>query len=254
MEFVICDSTQKASFFAALVLHDAIKKKTVRTIGLATGKTYKPIYTAFRALSNKDNGALQNISWFQLDEYLALPQNSKKSFYNELDQSLFKPLNVSSTKIHAIPTQGSLDRYEKEIKVAGGIDMQLLGIGRDGHVGFNEPGTPFTSKIHKVRLAKQTRLDARSRFKSIQAVPTEAVTLGIKSILSSKKIILAAFGSSKAKAVALAFASNPSEKIPASALQNHKNVVVILDKKAAALLPSSLISKSKISTKKDKTI
>ncbi len=255
MNIIICSSQNEASTRYASLLTDSIIRHPSQTIGLATGKTMRPIYKEFIKKIKSKNIDVQRLTFFQLDEYLQLPQTSSNSFFSELRTTVFDPLKIQQKNIHTLdPYKKSPASYEKEIKKTGGIAIQLLGIGRDGHIGFNEPGSSFSSRTRVVTLKEKTRTDAVPRFKKKQAVPKKAITQGIGTILKAKRIVLAAFGESKALAIASAFARSPSTKVPASALQHHPDVTVILDRKAASLLPLDMNRKGITISKKDKTI
>jgi glucosamine-6-phosphate deaminase len=178
---------------------------------------------------------------FNLDEYIGLPRDHDQSYWTFMHENLFDGLNIPEANIH-IPSGEAEDleeecrRYEEELQKHV-IDLQVLGIGSDGHIGFNEPGTPFDSLTHVAELTEQTRRDNARFFEDeIEKVPTHAITMGLASILRARSIIVLATGASKADAVYGMIRGRKSTDCPASVLQGHSHVTVILDKDAAARL------------------
>ena len=216
-------------------------KKTV--LGLATGSSPLGVYKKLIDLHKKEQFTFKNVITFNLDEYYGLKKDHKQSYHHFMDEKLFKHIDINRNNIH-IP-DGELDKksidkfckdYEKKIKSCGGIDIQILGIGANGHIGFNEPGSNLNSVTRLVKLDYKTRKDARLNFNGIKNVPTSAITTGIKTILSSKRIILIAWGQAKAEAIKNSVESRQNVKVPASLLQLHENVTFILDKSSSSLL------------------
>jgi glucosamine-6-phosphate deaminase len=209
---LIFPTKKQAANYAANLIAKQIKKKPSSVLGLATGKTMIPLYKALT--SKKIN--FSKVQTFNLDKYL----DGKQTYKKFMEKHLFNKINIKKQNTH-FPTKN----YEQELKK---IDLQILGIGRNGHIAFNEPGSFFNSMTRKVKLTAQTIRVNKS--------PPYALTMGIGTILKAKKIILLAFGKHKADAVARAINNEPTKKIPASALQFHKNVLFILDKQAAIKL------------------
>jgi len=216
-------------------------KKTV--LGLATGSSPLGVYKKLIDLHKKEQFTFKNVITFNLDEYYGLKKDHKESYHHFMDEKLFKHIDINRNNIH-IP-DGELDKksidkfckdYEKKIKSCGGIDIQILGIGANGHIGFNEPGSNLNSVTRLVKLDYKTRKDARLNFNGIKNVPTSAITTGIKTILSSRRIILIAWGQAKAEAIKNSVESRQNVKVPASLLQLHENVTFILDKSSSSLL------------------
>ena len=216
-------------------------KKTV--LGLATGSSPLGVYKKLIDLHKKEQFTFKNVITFNLDEYYGLKKDHKESYHHFMDEKLFKHIDINRNNIH-IP-DGDLDKksidkfckdYEKKIRSCGGIDIQILGIGANGHIGFNEPGSNLNSVTRLVKLDYKTRKDARLNFNGIKNVPTSAITTGIKTILSSKRIILIAWGQAKAEAIKNSVESRQNVKVPASLLQLHENVTFILDKSSSSLL------------------
>lgn len=232
LRVLVCDSRKGVAKRVADIFSKQLKIKPSSVIGLASGKTMIPIYRELVLMSSRGKIDFSKARFFNLDEYLGVAE--RESFQSFIKKNFISKINVDEKRINFIsPSSGKLERdcreYEARIKKIGGIDLQILGIGRNGHIAFNEPGSSFKSGTRRVRLTNSTYFDngRASRF---------ALTLGIKSILSSKKIVLAAFGKEKAGAIARAFLDAPSERTPASALQLHKNCVFVVDKSAASHL------------------
>ncbi|RLI23840.1 glucosamine-6-phosphate deaminase, partial [Candidatus Bathyarchaeota archaeon] len=185
--------------------------------------------------------SFSRVTTFNLDEYVGLPPDHPQSYHYYMFHNLFDHVDVRRENVH-IPDgmAENLDeecrRYEEAIKEAGGIDLQLLGIGRNGHIGFNEPGSPFDSRTRVVKLSEQTRKDNARFFNSIDEVPTHAITMGIGTIMEARRIILIASGEAKAEAIAKAVKGPKTVDVPASALQDHPDCLFIIDKEAASLL------------------
>ena len=184
---------------------------------------------------------IEQVKTVNLDEYIGLPAKDSNSYHYFMRQNLFNHIDINEDHTH-IPNGTAADleqeclRYEELINELGGVDLQILGIGQNGHIGFNEPGTPFSSQTHLVTLAQNTR-EANSRFfNSIEEVPTQAITMGIASILESKEILLLVSGGNKAEALFKFINGEISEDFPASALKNHHNVTVIADRDACKYL------------------
>ena len=214
---------------AASILTDEIKRKPNLTLGIASGKTMIPFYRELVKLHKKKKISFSRIKCFMLDEYSGLgglKQFISKSFISKVDvkRENFNFLDGKSGNFNL-----ECERYEKAIKKAGGIDLQILGIGRNGHIAFNEPGSGFQSLTRKVNLSESTIRDNGK-------IPKTALTMGIKTIMKARKIILLAIGESKAEAVNGAIRGGISENLPASVLQKHRNTVFILDKQAGRLL------------------
>lgn len=182
--------------------------------------------------------------WFALDEYIGLPPGHPQSYRAVLERVLIRPLGLHPTSLH-VPDGGAADpdeaaeAYEAAIAVAGGVDLQILGIGENGHIGFNEPGTPFSATTHRATLTESTRRANARFFPSTNAVPVECLTQGLATIMRAGRIELVASGSHKADAVAAAVRGPVTEQCPASILQRHPDVRVNLDTDAAVAVYES---------------
>ena len=181
------------------------------------------------------------ITTFNLDEYYQLPIDNEQSYHYFMDKHLFNHININRENIH-IPNgmsndiEAECDLYEKMIDNKGGIDIQVLGIGNNAHIGFNEPTINFNKGTHVVTLEESTRKANSRFFNSIDEVPTKAITMGIGSIFKSKKVLLLASGKNKAEAIYNTVHGKVTPQVPSSILQFHKDVIIILDKEAGSLL------------------
>lgn len=206
-----------------------VKEKPDCILGLATGSTPIETYDLVIAKAKKQKLDFSKVTTFNLDEYRNNPDETQ-SYHHFMRVHLFDALNIKEEQTH-FPSEENYLHYDEMIQKAGGIDLQLLGIGRDGHIGFNEPGTSFESETHIVDLTKETIQDNARFFASIRDVPTQAISMGLKTILQAKEIILIATGSNKREAVTQMFVK-PDEACPASILLNHKNTTVNGDEEA----------------------
>lgn len=231
--------TKLARETAALIRkNETVGKQTV--LGLATGKTPLDYYRELIYLHQHDGLSFQHVTTFNLDEYAGLDRDHPESYWHFMHQNLFnhidiKPQNinlpsgiVSNEQITAHCTQ-----YEQDIKDAGGIDLQILGIGRTGHIGFNEPGSPKNSITRAIDLDPITRKDAAASFNGLENVPKTAITMGCGTILSAKRIILMAWGAGKAAIVNEAVTGPVNNIVTASYLQEHENATFYIDQNAA---------------------
>lgn len=238
---LIVRSYEELSLEAALRIADVVKSKPDAVLGFATGSTPIGCYRELIRLHRVEGLSFSRVSTFNLDEYVGLPPEHPQSYHYYMFQNLFNHVDVKREKIHipnglAEDLEAECRRYEEAIKQSGGIDLQILGIGRNGHIGFNEPGSPFDSRTRVVKLSDQTRMDNSRFFKSLDEVPTHAITMGIATIMEAKRIILLASGEAKAEAVAKAVKGPKTVMVPASALKDHPDCLFILDRGAASLL------------------
>lgn len=216
-------------------------KKTV--LGLATGSTPLPVYRELVRLHREENLSFRDVITFNLDEYHGLSPEHPESYHQFMWQRLFSRVDIPADQVH-IPS-GTIprsevyeycDRYEAEIEKAGGLDYQILGIGRTGHIGFNEPGSTRDSKTRLVSLDSLTRRDAARDFLGEANVPRYAITMGVGTIIKAKKVVLMAWGEAKADVVHQAVEEQPNENLPAGLLQGHPNVRFFIDEPAASAL------------------
>lgn len=207
-------------------------------LGLATGSTPLPFYAELIRRHREEGLSFANVKSFNLDEYEGLGREHERSYWAEMWQNLFDHVDVKPENVAVPPSifeegaEASAE-YEAAIAEAGGIDWQLLGIGGEGHIGFNEKGSPVDSRTRRVTLARKTIIDAGPSFGGGEKVPTHALTMGVATILEAKRVVLFARGNSKREIVHRAMAGEVGPEVPASFLQNHGNVGWFLDHDAA---------------------
>jgi glucosamine-6-phosphate deaminase len=212
-------------------------------LGLATGSTPIFVYQELARLHREEGLSFRNVITFNLDEYHPISPDHARSYRRFMREHLFDHLDIPDSQIHipdgAIPrgeVTAACERYEKQIVEAGGIDFQLLGIGRTGHIGFNEPGSSRRSATRLIHLDRLTRLDAIKDFQSEELVPRTAITMGVKTILQARRIVIMAFGEHKASIVARAVEGEVAPEVTATYLQDHENCLMVLDEAAAGQL------------------
>ena len=216
-------------------------RKPTSVLGLATGSTPIPCYRELIRLYQQGIVDFSQASSYNLDEYIGLPEDHVCSYHHFMRENLFDHINIRPEATHvpngvACDITGEASAYDDAIAAAGGIDIQVLGIGRNGHIGFNEPDTSFTRGCHLVNLTEST-IEANTRFfKSRDEVPKQAVSLGIGSILTARTVLLMATGKSKAWAIHATVHGELTPQVPASVLQTHHDVIVLLDREAASML------------------
>lgn len=241
MRIIIAKDYEELSKKAANLLASQITLKPNSVLGLATGSTPVGAYRELVKIYQEDHINFSEVTTFNLDEYYGLDKSNPQSYHYFMIEHLFghvniNPMNINIPNGRAINVQQECIDYENKIKQAGGIDLQLLGIGRNGHIGFNEPDVKFEAETHLVTLDEDT-IEANSRFfASPEEVPRKAFSMGIKTIMHSRKIILMASGEEKAETIFSMINGKITPELPASVLQLHPDVVVLLDEKAAALL------------------
>ncbi|MEZ5035394.1 MAG: glucosamine-6-phosphate deaminase [Chitinophagaceae bacterium] len=227
----------------ASLIRQKQKKKEKCVLGLATGSTPKALYDELVRMHKEEKLSFKNVITFNLDEYYPIDNHALQSYNQFMQRNLFKHIDIKQTNIHIpngeIPKEKIKEhcrQYEKMIEDAGGIDIQILGIGNNGHIGFNEPGSGIYSKTRLITLDNSTRIANAYEFANISEVPRLAITMGIHTILQAKKIILLAWDSAKAAVIKKAAEDDDSELVPASLLQNHEDVSFVVDEKAASEL------------------
>lgn len=247
MPVKIWDDAIDASRFVARSIELAIRQRQQEgqkiVLGLATGSTPIRVYEELVRMHKEEGLSFRNVVTFNLDEYYPMPREAQQSYWRFMHEYLFDHVDILPENIHipdgTIPMEKVADyceQYEKLISLAGGIDIQLLGIGRTGHIGFNEPGAWETSPTRMVRLDHLTRHDAIKDFQSEDDVPYRAITMGVGSIFKARTVYLMAWGEHKAQIIQQAVEEEISTSVPASFLQKHPNVRVILDKAASSEL------------------
>lgn len=237
MEIIIQPTPETASGVAARVVAGLVRKKPDAVLGLATGSTTLRLY---RELV-REKLDWSRVTTFNLDEYVGLPPKHPQSYHSFMGENLFRHINVNESNVH-IPDGRAGDipefcqQYEVSMRSAGGIDLQVLGIGTDGHIGFNEPTSSLASRTRIKTLTPRTRQDNARFFGNDEEVPHHVITMGIGTIMEARQILLLAFGSNKAEAIAEAVEGPVTAMNPASVLQMHPVVKVVLDEAAAAKL------------------
>lgn len=227
---------------AARIVANAVRRKPTLRLGLATGSTTLGMYKELVRLHRQDALDFSHVVTFNLDEYLGLPTGHPQSFHHFMRQHFFDHVNVAPANIH-MPDgsiRGNYEQYcrsyEQSIGDAGGIDLQVLGIGRNGHIGFNEPTSSLGSRTRLKVLSKETIADNQKFFGPGEEIPQCAITMGIGTILEAKRVLLLASGPSKAAAVAQAIEGPVTASVTASALQLHPDVTFIVNQAAGSLL------------------
>ena len=237
---IIIDTPEKLAQSAAEQYVTLLTNKPDAVLGFATGSTPIGLYQELARRNKAGEMSFSKAVTFNLDEYIGLDPSHDQSYRYFMNDQLFHHIDIPMENTHVPSGLGDSDamakEYEKMIRQAGGIDLQLLGIGHDGHIGFNEPGTPFGSFTHAVDLAERS-IQANSRFfASIDDVPRRAVTMGIRTVMNARSIIFIALGEDKADIVAETINGPVTEAVPASVLQLHPFVSFYLDKGAASKL------------------
>jgi glucosamine-6-phosphate deaminase len=247
IEVDVVENAQVGTLKVAKEIAELIKEKQLQNkpcvLGLATGSSPIKIYKELVRMHNEEGLSFENVITFNLDEYCGLENDNIQSYHYFMNDHLFKHIDVLKENIN-IP-KGLLEdeelvqhcvAYENKITACGGLDLQLLGIGRTGHIGFNEPGSPMDSVTRRVLLNQITLDDAAPAFNGIENVPTTAVTMGVHTVLKAKRIVLLAWGIAKAAIVNEAINGEVTTQIPATFLQNHQHTTFILDEAAASNL------------------
>jgi glucosamine-6-phosphate deaminase len=235
-EIVVLDSATDAGELAADVILTLVARRRDAVLGLATGSTPLPIYQAL-ASRQVDLSAVRG---FALDEYVGLPASHPESYRSVITREVVVPLGLTPELVRVPGDSGPIETagadYERAIVEAGGVDLQILGIGTDGHIGFNEPGSSFESLTRVKTLTQQTREDNARFFDSIDEVPVNCITQGLGTIRRARHLVLLAFGEAKAEAIAAAVEGPVTASAPGSAIQLHPHVTVLVDGPAASRL------------------
>ena len=244
---VIYNNSDEGSLSIANSISQLIREKQSQkrncVLGLATGSSPLSVYRELIRMHKNEGLSFKNVITFNLDEYFPIRNNDINSYNHFMNINLFnhidipkENINIPSGELSFEKVRKSCNDFEKKIKELGGIDLQILGIGRTGHIGFNEPGSHFNSQTRLVKLDDVTRFDAAKSFQGIENVPREALTMGIQTILSAKRIILMAWGSNKAPILKKAIEGEITPLIPTSYLQHHKNTTLVLDNESSSEL------------------
>ncbi len=241
MEIVIQPDSREASKLAARIIARAVREKPRTVLGFATGNTVLELYAELAELHRTEGLDFSGVTTFNLDEYLGIPPGHPASFHSYMGLHLFSKLNIPQNRIH-IPDGMAPDipsycrYYEASVRSAGGIDIQILGIGKNGHLGFNEPSSSLTSRMRIKTLTDETRKEIAPGFGGLDKVPSHVLTLGLGSIMDSRMCLLLAFGKKKARAISQMVEGPVTSAMPGSVLQMHPRAVVIVDEEAASEL------------------
>ena len=242
MEIIIKDSPHEASEAAARVIARTIREKANAVLGLATGSTPLSLYKELIRMHDEEGLDFSQVTTFNLDEYVGLPKDHEQSYNTFMWENFFKQINIAAERVH-IPDGSVQDiqqhctLYEEAIKAAGGIDVQVLGIGSDGHVGFNEQTSSFGSRTRIKTLTQQTVADNARFFGGDESqVPHHCITMGIGTIMDARMNIMLAFGEGKSEAIRGAVEGPVTAMIPASILQHHPRTKVFIDEAAGSKL------------------
>jgi glucosamine-6-phosphate deaminase len=241
MEIIILPTAEEASEVAARLVARQVREKPASVLGLATGSTPCKLYDLLARKHREEGLDFAQVTSFNLDEYVGLGPNHLASYHRFMEENLFSHVNIPRERIH-IPDGLATDvpahcaAYEKAIADAGGIDLQILGLGSDGHLGFNEPGSSLASRTRIKTLTERTRSDNARFFTAEEQVPHHVITMGLGTIMESRMCLLLAFGKAKAEAVAASVEGPVTANVPGSLLQFHPRTKVLLDAESASLL------------------
>lgn len=244
MEVIIQPDARSAAQLVVKIIANEIRMRPQLVLGLATGKTMEKVYQQLVILHQQEGLDFSRCRTFNLDEYVGLSPDDENSYHYYMDRHFFSKININPRNTH-LPngTASDLDaecrQYEKAIQQAGGIDLQLLGIGQDGHIGFNEPLSALRSKTRCKALTPDTIAQNAPLFKDPELMPRRAITMGVGTILESKRCILLATGAEKSDIIAKAVEGPITSMISASALQLHPQCTVFVDKASASKLQSA---------------
>lgn len=232
------DSTQEAVDTVALMVLERISSHPSSVIGLATGRTMEPVYEKWAASAEASGVDHSKCFFFMLDEYVGLREGHPSSFRSYIEKRVLRPLRLHSDQfafhpVHSVEAGEAAAHYEQSLKEAGGVDLQLLGIGGNGHVGFNEPGSLKDSRTRLVELTPETMAANKSDFPQGD-MPSKALSMGIETILDAKALVMLATGKSKADAIKYLLNHHDDPSCPATYLKSHPNFTIVLDPEAAS--------------------
>jgi glucosamine-6-phosphate deaminase len=248
MLVLIKDNSHQMSTEAAKQVASLVRKKPDCVIGFATGSTPLGLYKELIRMHKKEGLDFSKVTSFNLDEYVGLPPSHDQSYHYFMWENLFKHININPTNVHipmgmAEDINAFCDWYEQKIVEHGGIDLQILGIGGNGHIAFNEPGSSLGSRTRIKTLKEKTIKDNARFFKSMNEVPKFAITMGVGTIMEAKRLLLLANGKGKADAIKATVEGSVMAKFPATIVQLHRFATVIVDKEAASKLEGEYIDK-----------
>ena len=237
---IVVGNEEKISALIAEDFINVIKNKPNAVLGLATGTSPLKVYADLADANKAGRVSFKGCTTFNLDEYVGLEGTHNQSYRYFMNENLFNHIDIDKKRTNVLLGVGDykafMNKYDDMIKEAGGIDIQILGIGSDGHIAFNEPGTAFDSLTHETELTEQTIRDNSRLFNDISEVPTRAVTMGLKSIMNARKIVLIATGKNKAQAIFNLLKGPKTEEVPCSILQDHPDCTIYVDPDAYSLV------------------
>lgn len=239
MKIEILKTKEEIGKRAAKEFIDVIQKNPEAILGLATGSSPIELYKNLVQAYSNEEISFKNVKTFNLDEYVNIDKNHPQSYFTFMNQNLFSEIDINMNNVNIPAGVGNLEEICKDYnkKLEENVrDIQILGIGTNGHIAFNEPGTKFTQITHITQLAEQTINDNTRFFDKKEDVPTQAISMGLSNIMDSKKIVLIATGKNKASAIKQMIEGKQTEELPASILQNHKDVLILIDEEAASKL------------------
>ncbi|MBU2575949.1 glucosamine-6-phosphate deaminase, partial [Patescibacteria group bacterium] len=237
MKVIITKNYEEMSAKASRFVLAQLWRKPNLVLGLATGSTVIGMYEKLIEARKNNRANFSKVKTFNLDEYLGISPDDKESYHSFMKKHLFDGINIKKSNFHLLngaseDSDKECEQYEQKIKLSSGIDLQILGLGPNAHIGFNEPGTPFDARTHITELTDVTQRANQKHFKN-RRTPSHALTMGMATIMDAKKILLVASGKAKAKAVAQTIEGRVNKDAPASILQWHPDVTIILDEDAA---------------------
>jgi len=241
MEIIILPTAAEASEVAARLVARQVREKPGSVLGLETGSTPSRLYQLLARMHREDGLDFSKATTFNLDEYVNLDPTHPASYHQFMEENFFSHVNLVRKSVHipdgmAADVRAHCSDYERAIREAGGIDLQILGLGSDGHLGFNEPGSSLASRTRIKTLTERTRSDNARFFTGAQEVPHHVITMGLGTIMESRMCLLLAFGKGKAQAVAASVEGPVTASVPGSLLQFHPQAKVLLDAESASLL------------------
>lgn len=235
MRIIQCKSKEEAIKYVSTLTIEKIESNPSSVIGLATGRTMIPVYAEMKNLLENSRLTFKKCFFFMLDEYLGLPENHPSSFKDYIRIHLIRPLGLQESQFAFPPVHTSESdlQYEKAIKESGGVDLQLLGIGVNGHVGFNEPGSLKNSRTRIVKLTEETLIANADQFVD-EFIPSQALSMGIGTIYESKSLVMLATGKSKADAIKYLMNHHDDPSCPVTFFKDHPHFTLVLDPEAAS--------------------
>lgn len=241
MEVIVLPTADTVADHAAAIIAQVVRRKPDAVLGVATGSSPLGSYERLADAAARGELDFSRASAFALDEYVGLPASHPESYHSVIRRTVTEPLGMDPARVHvpdgeAADVEAACEAYEAAIVRAGGVDVQLLGIGANGHIGFNEPTSSFASRTRIKTLTPQTRADNARFFGSLDEVPTHCITQGLGTIMDARRLVLVAQGEAKAEAVAAAVEGPLAAVCPASVLQLHRYATVIVDEAAASRL------------------